>query len=102
MHGSVARKTPKSAPALARARALSYNKRFETRAAMTRPDLAQLTPREIVERLDRHIVGQRDAKRAIAIAVRNRWRRRQLNEDMQREVTPKNIVMIGPTGVGKT
>ena len=62
----------------------------------------QLTPREIVEALDRHIVGQADAKRAVAIAIRNRWRRQQLPEDMRQEVAPKNILMIGPTGVGKT
>ena len=61
-----------------------------------------LTPREIVAELDRHIVGQADAKRAVAIAVRNRWRRQQLPEDMRAEVAPKNIMMIGPTGVGKT
>ncbi len=61
-----------------------------------------LTPREIVEQLDRHIVGQDDAKRAIAIAIRNRWRRQQVSEDMRGEVNPKNILMIGPTGVGKT
>ena len=60
------------------------------------------TPREIVEQLDRYIVGQNDAKRAIAIAIRNRWRRRQLPEEMRNEVAPKNILMIGPTGVGKT
>ena len=62
----------------------------------------QLTPREIVEQLDRHIVGQGDAKRAVAIAIRNRWRRQQLPEEMRQEVSPKNILMIGPTGVGKT
>ncbi|HZZ71131.1 MAG TPA: ATP-dependent protease ATPase subunit HslU [Pirellulales bacterium] len=61
-----------------------------------------LTPRQIVAELDRHIVGQADAKRAVAIAVRNRWRRQQLPEDMRAEVAPKNIMMIGPTGVGKT
>jgi ATP-dependent HslUV protease ATP-binding subunit HslU len=61
-----------------------------------------LTPREIVAELDKHIVGQHDAKRAVAIAVRNRWRRQQLPEDLRREVNPKNILMIGPTGVGKT
>ena len=60
------------------------------------------TPREIVEDLDRHIIGQRDAKRAVAIAIRNRWRWRQLPPDIRKEVTPKNIIMIGPTGVGKT
>ena len=61
-----------------------------------------MTPREIVHELDSHIVGQSDAKRAVAIALRNRWRRMQLNEDLRNEVTPKNILMIGPTGVGKT
>ena len=64
--------------------------------------MRDLTPREIVAELDRHIVAQDDAKRAVAVAVRNRWRRQQLNEDMQQEVAPKNILMIGPTGVGKT
>jgi ATP-dependent HslUV protease ATP-binding subunit HslU len=61
-----------------------------------------LTPRQIVEELDRHIVGQDAAKRAVAIAIRNRWRRQQLEGDMRQEVAPKNIMMIGPTGVGKT
>jgi ATP-dependent HslUV protease ATP-binding subunit HslU len=61
-----------------------------------------LTPRKIVAELDRHIVAQDEAKRAVAVAVRNRWRRQQLDEDMRREVAPKNILMIGPTGVGKT
>ncbi|MCB9992577.1 MAG: ATP-dependent protease ATPase subunit HslU [Hyphomicrobiaceae bacterium] len=60
------------------------------------------SPREIVSELDRYIVGQKEAKRAVAIALRNRWRRQQLDEDMRREVSPKNILMIGPTGVGKT
>ena len=64
--------------------------------------MSELTPREIVEKLDEHIVGQHDAKRAVAIALRNRWRWKQLPEDLRREVTPKNILMIGPTGVGKT
>ena len=63
---------------------------------------ASMTPREIVAELDRHIVGQHEAKRAVAIALRNRWRRAQLDEEMRREVSPKNILMIGPTGVGKT
>ena len=62
----------------------------------------QLTPRQIVNELDRHIVGQEDAKRAVAIAVRNRWRRQQLPEELRQEIAPKNILMIGPTGVGKT
>ncbi|WPO99618.1 ATP-dependent protease ATPase subunit HslU [Pseudomonas sp. HR96] len=61
-----------------------------------------MTPREIVHELDRHIIGQDDAKRAVAIALRNRWRRMQLPEELRVEVTPKNILMIGPTGVGKT
>jgi ATP-dependent HslUV protease ATP-binding subunit HslU len=61
-----------------------------------------MTPREIVHELDKHIIGQQDAKRAVAIALRNRWRRMQVAEDMRGEITPKNILMIGPTGVGKT
>ena len=61
-----------------------------------------MTPQEIVSELDRHIVGQNDAKRAVAIALRNRWRRQQVEEKMRGEITPKNILMIGPTGVGKT
>ena len=64
--------------------------------------MSNMTPREIVHELDSHIVGQADAKRAVAIALRNRWRRMQLNEELRDEVTPKNILMIGPTGVGKT
>ena len=64
--------------------------------------MTDLTPREIVSELDRFIIGQADAKRAVAVALRNRWRRRQLSTEMQEEVYPKNILMIGPTGVGKT
>ncbi|MDH3399768.1 MAG: HslU--HslV peptidase ATPase subunit [Chromatiales bacterium] len=64
--------------------------------------MSQMTPREIVQELDKHIVGQDDAKRAVAIALRNRWRRMQLPEALRAEITPKNILMIGPTGVGKT
>ncbi|MEW5249483.1 ATP-dependent protease ATPase subunit HslU [Microbulbifer discodermiae] len=64
--------------------------------------MSQMTPREIVQELDRHIVGQQDAKRAVAIALRNRWRRMQVSEELRAEITPKNILMIGPTGVGKT
>src|SRR5437773_6429052 len=64
--------------------------------------MAELTPRQIVKELDRYIVGQDAAKRAVAIAIRNRWRRQQLPEDLRKDVTPKNIIMIGPTGVGKT
>lgn len=63
---------------------------------------ATMTPREIVQELDRHIVGQQSAKRAVAIALRNRWRRMQLSDELRNEVMPKNILMIGPTGVGKT
>lgn len=64
--------------------------------------MKNLTPRQIVEQLDRYIIGQSDAKRAVAVAIRNRWRRQQLEPEMAKEVSPKNIVMIGPTGVGKT
>ena len=61
-----------------------------------------MSPREIVRELDKHIVGQAKAKRAVAIALRNRWRRQQVDEPLRSEITPKNILMIGPTGVGKT
>ena len=61
-----------------------------------------MTPREITQELDNHIIGQDDAKRAVAIALRNRWRRQQVNEELRNEITPKNILMMGPTGVGKT
>ena len=64
--------------------------------------MTEMTPREIVEELDKHIVGQKDAKRAVAIALRNRWRRMQIEPELRAEITPKNILMIGPTGVGKT
>ena len=64
--------------------------------------MSAFTPREIVSELDRYIIGQEDAKRAVAVALRNRWRRQQLPEDLREEVQPKNILMIGPTGVGKT
>ena len=64
--------------------------------------MTDLTPREIVSELDRYIIGQNDAKRAVAVALRNRWRRKQLGDDLRDEVYPKNILMIGPTGVGKT
>ena len=64
--------------------------------------MTELTPREIVRELDRYIIGQDEAKRAVAVALRNRYRRAQLPEDIREEVTPKNILMIGPTGVGKT
>src|SRR5829696_6090782 len=61
-----------------------------------------MTPRQIVDELDRYIVGQADAKKAVAVAIRNRWRRQQLPEQLRKDVTPKNIILIGPTGVGKT
>src|SRR5437763_13385936 len=64
--------------------------------------MQHLTPKQIVAELDKYIVGQADAKRAVAVAVRNRWRRKQLPEQMKQDVSPKNILMIGPTGVGKT
>ncbi len=64
--------------------------------------MSNMTPREIVHDLDKHIIGQDDAKRAVAIALRNRWRRMQLHEELRTEISPKNILMIGPTGVGKT
>src|ERR1700749_4026228 len=69
---------------------------------LCRVPMSNFSPREIVSELDRHIVGQHDAKRAVAIALRNRWRRLQLDETLREEVMPKNILMIGPTGVGKT
>jgi ATP-dependent HslUV protease ATP-binding subunit HslU len=64
--------------------------------------MKQLTPREIVSELDKYIISQNDAKRSVAIALRNRWRRRQVPEDLRDEIAPKNIILIGPTGVGKT
>jgi ATP-dependent HslUV protease ATP-binding subunit HslU len=64
--------------------------------------MSEMTPREIVQELDKHIVGQDEAKRAVAIALRNRWRRQQVRDELRNEITPKNILMIGPTGVGKT
>ena len=64
--------------------------------------MSTMTPREIVQELDKHIIGQANAKRAVAIALRNRWRRSQVDESLRNEITPKNILMIGPTGVGKT
>ena len=64
--------------------------------------MTDLSPQEIVSQLDRHIIGQTNAKRAVAIALRNRWRRMKLSSELAKEVTPKNILMIGPTGVGKT
>lgn len=69
---------------------------------MTPPNAEELTPSQIVTALDRHIVGQQDAKRAVSIAIRNRWRRQQLSEEIRREILPKNLILIGSTGVGKT
>ena len=74
----------------------------EARARLAESQVVAFTPREIVSELDRFIIGQNDAKRAVAIALRNRWRRQQLPEELREEVLPKNILMIGPTGVGKT
>src|SRR5437867_6024258 len=65
-------------------------------------DASPMTPREVGSELDRYIVGQADAKRAVAIALRNRWRRQQVPDELRDEIAPKNIIMIGPTGVGKT
>jgi len=64
--------------------------------------MSQMTPREIVQELDNHIIGQDEAKRAVAIALRNRWRRSNVDEPLRSEITPKNILMIGATGIGKT
>lgn len=64
--------------------------------------MSHITPQEIVHELDKHIIGQDMAKRSVAIALRNRWRRTQVDEELRNEITPKNILMIGPTGVGKT
>src|SRR5260370_22401673 len=64
--------------------------------------MPELTPRQTVAELDRYIIGQDAAKRAVAVAIRNRWRRQQLPPELRKDVTPKNIIMIGPTGVGKT
>ena len=68
----------------------------------TNSNNSSFSPREIVSELDRYIIGQLEAKRAVAIALRNRWRRQQLSDEMKEEVLPKNILMIGPTGIGKT
>ena len=75
---------------------------MEQQTSLTPNTLDSLTPRQIVEELDRYVIGQRDAKRMVAIALRNRWRRQQLSPEMRDEIVPKNIIMIGPTGVGKT
>ena len=75
---------------------------MEQQTSLTPNKLDALTPRQIVEELDRYVIGQRDAKRMVAIALRNRWRRQQLSPELRDEIVPKNIIMIGPTGVGKT
>ena len=75
---------------------------MEHQPSPTPKNLDSLTPRQIVEELDRYVIGQRDAKRMVAIALRNRWRRQQLSPELRDEIVPKNIIMIGPTGVGKT
>src|ERR1700743_1409450 len=87
---SISRRTSASTPT-----AISPSKK-------SRKAMSQMTPREIVEELDKYIVGQRAAKRAVAIALRNRWRRQQVAPELRDEIAPKNIIMIGPTGVGKT
>ena len=74
----------------------------ESEPPLTQPSIEALTPKAIVAALDEHIIGQKDAKRAVAVALRNRWRRQQLGAELRDEVTPKNILMIGPTGCGKT
>src|SRR5690606_1570205 len=81
------------------AAASKFRPRFLSSSGKT---MTSSSPREIVSELDRYIVGQSDAKRAVAIALRNRWRRQQLSGELRDEVLPKNILMIGPTGVGKT
>ena len=68
----------------------------------TESKVSALSPREIVSELDRYVIGQKEAKKAVAVALRNRWRRQALSDEMKQEVLPKNILMIGPTGVGKT
>ena len=75
---------------------------MEQQPTPSTPKLDSMTPRQIVEELDRYVIGQKDAKRMVAIALRNRWRRQQLNPELREEIVPKNIIMIGPTGVGKT
>src|SRR6185369_13556452 len=88
-----------SRPTSASTRTTGSRSKRSTRPADAMPNF---TPREIVSELDRFIVGQRAAKRAVAIALRNRWRRLQVPEELREEIAPKNIIMIGPTGVGKT
>lgn len=78
------------------------SKKEEVKTLLSDEDQVALLPKEIVKELDKFIIGQADAKRAVAVALRNRWRRRNLPKDMADEIIPKNILMIGPTGVGKT
>src|SRR5205814_6207822 len=85
-----------------RAQTLNRKEDMASDPQTRRSSLDRLTPRQIVEELDRYVIGQRDAKRMVAIALRNRWRRQQLSAELRDEVIPKNIIMIGPTGVGKT
>src|SRR5437016_14302843 len=73
-----------------------------TRTQQALARLAELTPKQIVDELDRYIVGQADAKKAVAIALRNRWRRQRAPEAIREEISPNNIILVGPTGVGKT
>jgi ATP-dependent HslUV protease ATP-binding subunit HslU len=82
---------------------MTYNNRKEKVAEIIQKrDLKHLTPEEIVKELDKYIIGQEQAKRAVAIALRNRWRRQQVPPELREEITPNNIILIGPTGVGKT
>jgi ATP-dependent HslUV protease ATP-binding subunit HslU len=82
---------------------MTYNNRKEKVAEIIQKrDLKDLTPEEIVKELDKYIIGQEQAKRAVAIALRNRWRRQQVPPELREEITPNNIILIGPTGVGKT
>ena len=86
-------------------REAAHGRRFPPRPSLLTPHaiaMSHMTPQEIVHELDKHIIGQDAAKRAVAIALRNRWRRQQVSEPLRQEITPKNILMIGPTGVGKT
>src|SRR2546423_14342630 len=85
-----------------RRRLLDLRRRKRRSSGISLVTMENLTPKQIVAELDKYIVGQNDAKRAVAVAVRNRWRRQQLPESMRQDVAPKNILMIGPTGVGKT
>ena len=79
----------------------SLPKKDLKKSSDSQPIISALSPREIVSELDRYVIGQKAAKRAVAIALRNRWRRQALKGDMRDEILPKNILMIGPTGVGK-